>query len=91
MGLSILKITGTVMFVGWLSHGVAMPAADADGFQPNTICFTDDAFTDTKSVRCTDNGIFDYKNKTFQKCYYPFDYRSLRKKIMPPPLWLTPI
>ncbi|KAL3627176.1 hypothetical protein CASFOL_028539 [Castilleja foliolosa] len=78
-----------VMFVGWLSHGMAMPAAEANGFQPNTICFTDDTFTYSKEVRGTDNGIFDYKNKTFHPCYYPFDYQSLKKKIMPPPLWLT--
>ncbi|KAL3647758.1 hypothetical protein CASFOL_008726 [Castilleja foliolosa] len=80
-----------VMFVGWLSHGMVMPAADADGFQPNTICFTDDAFTQcTKSVRGTDNGIYDYKNNTFHPCYYPCDYKNLQKKIMPPPLWLAP-
>ncbi|KAL3647347.1 hypothetical protein CASFOL_008315 [Castilleja foliolosa] len=78
-----------VMFIGWLSHGMAMPAADVDGFRPNTICFTDDAFTLSKEARGRDNGIFDYKNRTFHPCYYPLDYQSLKKKIMPPPLWLT--
>ncbi|KAL3619094.1 hypothetical protein CASFOL_036664 [Castilleja foliolosa] len=78
-----------VMFIGWLSHGIAVPATDANGFQPNTICFTDDAYTLKRPARGTDNGIFDYKNKTFHPCYYPFDFINLRKKIMPP-LWLTP-
>ncbi|KAL3619093.1 hypothetical protein CASFOL_036663 [Castilleja foliolosa] len=78
-----------VMFVGMPSHGMAIPAADAEGFQPNTICFTDDTYTYSKEARGSDNGIFDYKNKTFHPCYYPSDYESLRKKILPP-LWLTP-
>ncbi|KAL3647766.1 hypothetical protein CASFOL_008734 [Castilleja foliolosa] len=79
-----------VIFVGWLSHGMAMPATDADGFQPNTICFSDDVFPLKKSVRGSDNGIYDYKNKTFHPCYYHCDYQNLKKKIMPRPLWLTP-
>ncbi|KAL3647968.1 hypothetical protein CASFOL_008936 [Castilleja foliolosa] len=83
-------LDGLVMFIGCLNNGMAMPAADADGFQPDTICFTDDSFTISKSVRGTDNGIYDYKNKTFHPCYYPCDYQSLKKKILPPPLWLTP-
>ncbi|KAL3647759.1 hypothetical protein CASFOL_008727 [Castilleja foliolosa] len=79
-----------VMFVGWLSNGMAMPAADADGFQPNTICFTDDTHNISKKARGNDNGIYDYKNKTFHPCYYPCDYESLRRKILPPPLWFIP-
>ncbi|KAL3647765.1 hypothetical protein CASFOL_008733 [Castilleja foliolosa] len=79
-----------VMFVGWLSNGMAMPAADADGFQPNTICFTDDTHNIFKEARGNDNGIYDYKNKTFHPCYYPCDYESLRRKILPPPLWFIP-
>ncbi|KAL3647761.1 hypothetical protein CASFOL_008729 [Castilleja foliolosa] len=61
---------------------MAMPAADADGFQPNTICFTDDTYSIAKGVRGNDNGIFHYKNRTFQHCYYPCDYQSLRRKIL---------
>ncbi|KAL3648004.1 hypothetical protein CASFOL_008972 [Castilleja foliolosa] len=82
-------LNGMVMFVGDPSQGIAIPAKDANGFKPNSICFTNDN-CNFPSPQGTDNGIFDYKEKQLSSCYYPFDYTSLKKKIMPPPLWFTP-
>ncbi|KAL3619357.1 hypothetical protein CASFOL_036927 [Castilleja foliolosa] len=84
-----------VMFLGDPSDGIAMPAANANGFQPNSICFTNDCFSSDSDgiislLNGTDNGIFDFEKKTMSPCYYPFDYKSLKNKILPPPLWFTP-
>ncbi|KAL3648003.1 hypothetical protein CASFOL_008971 [Castilleja foliolosa] len=82
-------LDGLVMFVGDPSDGIAIQANDANGFKPNSICFTNDNGI-FASAHGTDNGIFDYKDKKLSSCYYPFDYTSLKDRIMPPPLWFTP-
>ncbi|KAL3648000.1 hypothetical protein CASFOL_008968 [Castilleja foliolosa] len=58
-------LDGLVMFIGDPSHGIAIPAADANGFQPNSICFTEDEHGLRSSHFGTDNGIFYYNKKTF--------------------------
>ncbi|KAL3648006.1 hypothetical protein CASFOL_008974 [Castilleja foliolosa] len=82
-------LNGLVMFVGDPSQGIAIPAADANGFKSDSICFTSD-HRNSSSRHGTDNGIFDFKEKKSFSCYYPFDYNSLKNKISPPPLWFTP-
>ncbi|KAL3647949.1 hypothetical protein CASFOL_008917 [Castilleja foliolosa] len=83
-------LDGLVMFIGDPSHVIAIPADEANGFQPNSICFTEDDHGFFSSHHGTDNGIFDYKKKTFSSCYYPIDYERLKNKMCPPPLWITP-
>ncbi|KAL3648010.1 hypothetical protein CASFOL_008978 [Castilleja foliolosa] len=80
-------LDGLVMFVGDPSDGIAIQANDANGFKPNSICFTSDHFS---SRHGSDNGIFDYKEKELYSCYYPSDYSSMRYYISPPPLWFSP-
>ncbi|KAL3648011.1 hypothetical protein CASFOL_008979 [Castilleja foliolosa] len=82
-------LDGLVMFVGDPSQSIAISSNDANGFKPNSICFTNDHHF-FSSRHGTDNGIFDYKEKKLSSCYYPFDHTSLKNKIMSPPLWFSP-
>lgn len=80
------------LFIG-INHGFALSAADYPDLKPDAVYFTD---IETDDYPFHDNiggghdiGIFNYRNKTLSPCYYPCDYRSI-KRVSPPPFWFIP-
>ncbi|KAL3636792.1 hypothetical protein CASFOL_019091 [Castilleja foliolosa] len=100
-GSSSSCLGGYAIFVGALSHSVAIPATRFPELKPDSIYFTDGYFPgsfdgydddyhfDDELVRGHDIGIYNYQDKTVSPCYYPCDVPSL-KTIMPPPTWFFP-
>ncbi|KAL3626629.1 hypothetical protein CASFOL_030178 [Castilleja foliolosa] len=100
-GSSSSCLGGYAIFVGPLSHSVAIPATRfPELLKPDSIYFTDGYFEgtfdgdykypfDDERVVGHDIGIYNYQDKTVSPCYYPCDVRSL-KKILPPPIWFFP-
>ncbi|KAL3629440.1 hypothetical protein CASFOL_026662 [Castilleja foliolosa] len=91
------SLGGLAIFVGLLSHSVAIQASDFPDVKPGSVYFTDGYCTgtlggDDDDVLCRgghDIGIFNFQNKTVSPCYYPCDLPSL-KNILPAPIWFFP-
>ncbi|KAL3629322.1 hypothetical protein CASFOL_026544 [Castilleja foliolosa] len=94
------SLGGLAIFVGVLSHPVAIQATDQfPELKPDSIYFTDGfgmgplsgdySHYDEHELRGHDIGIYNYRDKTVSSCYYPCDAPSM-KTITPPPIWFFP-
>nr|XP_027103375.1 uncharacterized protein LOC113724696 [Coffea arabica] len=78
-------------FIG-MNDSFSLSAKDFPEVRPNSIYFTDDYYLSSgrnKSWGGHDVGIYNYKDKTFEDCYFPCDYKNIRR-IEPYPIWFIP-
>ena len=78
------------IFIG-MNDSFSLSAKDFPEVRPNSIYFTDDYYLspENKSWGGHDVGIYHYKDKTFEDCYFPCDYKNIRR-IEPYPIWFIP-